>query len=32
MPTTEIDVAVKRLAKYRTDPDKYAAADGLRDE
>ena len=32
VPSREIDLAVKRLAKFRSDPGKYTGADELRDE
>ncbi len=32
VPSKEIDLAIQRLAKYRSDPDKYAAADELEEE
>jgi len=32
VPSKEIDLAAQRLAKYRSDPDKYAADDELEEE
>jgi len=32
VPGKEIDLAVERLAKYRSNPDKYAAADEIEEE